>query len=53
MPARMLKYRWYAKLYGWTPSEVDELWEDEDRWIPVIEEAWAEVARLEAQEAGG
>ena len=49
----MLKYRWYAKLYGWTPSEVDELWEDEDRWIPVIEEAWAEVARLEAQEAGG
>ena len=46
----MLKYRWFAKAYGWTPSQVDDLWEDEDEWIPAIETAWAEVARLEAEQ---
>jgi hypothetical protein len=44
----MLKYRWYARTYGWTPAQVDDLWEDEDHWIPLVEEAWAEVDRLTA-----
>jgi len=53
MPGRMLKYRWYAKAYGWTPGQVDDLWEDEDEWIPIIEAAWAEVDRLDAAEQQG
>ena len=50
-PPQMLKYRWWLKAYGLPPREVDELWEDEDFWIPVVEEAWAEVERLKAAEA--
>jgi hypothetical protein len=47
----MLKYRWYAKAYGWTPSVVDDLWEDEDLWLPIVEEAWRRVEEMRAKEA--
>jgi hypothetical protein len=50
MPAEILRYRWFAKTYGWTPAQVDDLWEDEDYWLPIAEEACGEVARLHAAE---
>lgn len=47
----MLKYQWYADAYNWPPSVVDELWEDEDYWLPIVHEARSEVAQMKSAEA--
>lgn len=41
MPPQMLTWRWYAKVYGFTPEQVEELPLDVLVWFPVIEEAEA------------
>ena len=51
MPPVMLKYRWWLRAYGLPPREVDELWADEDHWIPIVEEAWNRVEEMRAKEA--
>jgi hypothetical protein len=39
MPHQMLLERWYAKNYGFTPTEVGELSLEQLTWFPLIEEA--------------
>jgi hypothetical protein len=51
MPPAMLKYRWWLKAYNMHPRDVDDLWDDEDYWIPVVEEAFGKVAEMEARAA--
>lgn len=48
----MMTKRWFAKVYKWTPQQVEELTVDELTWLPIIEDA-ANIAqdRLQAQEA--
>ena len=48
---RILKYRWWLKAYGLPPREVDELWDDEDFWIPLVEEAFGKIEEMKAAEA--
>ena len=47
----MLKYRWWLKAYNMHPRDVDELWEEEDEWIPIVELAWQRVEEMQAKEA--
>lgn len=49
----MLKHRWFAKAYGWHPDVVDNLWEDDDYWLPIIEDAWARVEALQRDNGSG
>jgi hypothetical protein len=46
MPPEIIRYRWFASAYGWTPAQVDDLWEDEDFWLPLAEEAFGRVAEM-------
>lgn len=39
MRARVLLYRWYAKVYHFPPDVVDRLPLDVLSWFPLIEEA--------------
>jgi hypothetical protein len=47
----MLSYRFFAKTYGWTPQQVDELSEDCYEWIPKVEQAHARVTEMKQREA--
>ena len=48
----MLIYRWFAKMYGYTPEQVREaITEDELEWFPKIEQAEAEAAESKRAEA--
>lgn len=40
----VLWYRWFAKQYGWTPDQVDELPVEFYDWAPVIETADSEAS---------
>jgi hypothetical protein len=51
MPAMLLTYRWYAKTYGWTPDQVDELPADVVIWFPAIEQAVDHVVEKRQQQA--
>jgi len=51
MPPRMLSYRWFAKVYGWTPDQVDELPMDAWEWMPRIEAAEARAQELAQAQA--
>jgi hypothetical protein len=46
MPPRILLTRWFAKMYNWTPAQVDELPVECYDWLPAIE-----TAQYEAQAA--
>jgi hypothetical protein len=50
---RMLHYRWFAKIYGWTPEQVDGLPPEAIDWLPAIENAMDEATAMEqrAEEA--
>ena len=54
MSLRMLTYDKFSDERGWDPRVVDELYDDELYWLPVIKAAKAEaarqVARLEAKD---
>lgn len=43
MPTRALTYRWFAKVYGWTPGQVEELDLELQDWLPTIEDAASEA----------
>lgn len=45
MPARMLTYDKFADERGWDPRIVDELYDDELYWLPVIAAAKADASR--------
>jgi len=48
----MLTYRWFAKMYGWTPEQVREaISEDELEWFPKIEQAEAQAAEIKQKQA--
>ena len=47
----MLAYRFFAKTYGWTPGQVDELPESAYEWLPKVEQAHARVAEMRQREA--
>ena len=51
MPARMLSYRFFAKTYGWTPRQVDELPELAYEWLPKVEQAHGRVTQMKQEEA--
>lgn len=51
MPPEMLTYRWWAKLYKFTPDEVDDLPPQALKWFPVIEDAADHAAELERKRA--
>jgi hypothetical protein len=57
MPLRMLTYDRFSDERGWDPRVVDELYDDELFWLPVIaaakREAAAQVARVEAAQQQG
>lgn len=54
MPPIMLTWRWYAKVYGWEPWQVDRLPLEVLTWFPLIEEAEARATEiLQRQEHGG
>jgi hypothetical protein len=46
MPVQMLTYRWWAKMYGWTPEQVAELPLEICEWFPAIEEAEHEAGQM-------
>lgn len=48
MPPRLLLYRWYARMYHFSPEVVDRLPLEALTWFPLIEEA--EVAAQEIQQ---
>jgi hypothetical protein len=39
----MMVYHQFMKIAQWTPRQVDELYEDEEYWLPVIEAASTEA----------
>lgn len=45
MPPDIFLKRWFAKTYGWTPQQVDDLSLDELSWLPLIEQAHDEAIR--------
>jgi hypothetical protein len=45
MPPDILLKRWFAKTYGWTPRQVDDLSLDELSWLPLVEQAHDEAVR--------
>jgi hypothetical protein len=46
MPPFMLAYRFFAREYGWTPDQVDEVDAEHIDWLMLIEEAAAEAQRI-------
>jgi len=51
MPPRMLTYRWFARVYGWTPHQVrEELTLDEFEWLPKIERGEAGAAEVKERQ---
>lgn len=51
MPPQMLLYRYFAKMYQWTPQQVDDLPLEALEWLPVIETAAMAAAEFEQQRA--
>lgn len=52
MPPRMLTYRWFAKMYGFTEEDVNERMSLEAlEWFPVIEEAEQRAAEIKEKQA--
>lgn len=47
----MLLYRYFAKMYQWTPQQVDDLPLEALEWLPVIETAAMAAAEFEQQRA--
>jgi len=47
----MLSYRFFAKTYGWTPDQVDNLTEEAYEWLPKVEQAHARVTEMKQKEA--
>ena len=47
----MLSYRFFAKTYGWTPQQVDDLSEACYEWLPKVEQAHARVTDMKQREA--
>jgi hypothetical protein len=45
MPLRMMTYDKFSDERGWDPRVVDELYDDELFWLPVIKAAKTEAAR--------
>jgi hypothetical protein len=45
MPLRMMTYDKFSDERGWDPRVVDELYDDELFWLPVIKTAKTEAAR--------
>ena len=45
MPLRMLVYDRFADERGWNPRVVDELYDDELYWLPVIKAAKQDAAQ--------
>jgi|1185.fasta_scaffold83427_3 hypothetical protein len=47
----MLTWRWFAKVYGWTPDQVEELPLEARDWLPLIEEAAHEASDFLSRQA--
>jgi hypothetical protein len=50
MPKWVLTERWFCKVYGLKPWEVDELPIEDVIWWPVIEKAEADAERWKAKQ---
>jgi len=50
MPERVLLWRWYAKVYGWTPDQVDALPIEALEWLPTVEEAAHEAHEFRSKQ---
>jgi hypothetical protein len=48
-PPEMMTYHKFAKAYGWPPEVVRSLRRDELFWLPVIDDAVADVAEALAE----
>lgn len=46
----MLIERWFARQYGWTPSQVRALPLETLHWFPIIEQAEARASQLHADQ---
>jgi hypothetical protein len=52
MPPRLLAYRFFAKVYGWTPRQVDnEMTLEEYEWLPRIERGEAGAQEMKDRAA--
>jgi hypothetical protein len=51
LPTILLTWRWYAKVYGWTPEQVENLPLEALDWLPVIEEAAHEASEFLSRRA--
>jgi hypothetical protein len=51
MPQQVLMHRYFAKTYGWTPQQVEELPLADLNWLPIIEEAEQRVIERYNREA--
>jgi hypothetical protein len=40
----MMYYESFAELWGWTPSQVDELTDEQLEWLPIIRAAKHDAA---------
>lgn len=47
---QVLVWRWFAKMYGFTPDQVDQLPLDALTWFPIVEEAAEEAQKRITQQ---
>ena len=50
MPAEILTKRWFAKVYGWSPEQLEQADLDILTWFPLIEEAEAHAIEVEQKQ---
>ena len=47
LPAELLTKRWFAKVYHWSPEQLEQADLDILTWFPLIEEAEAHAIEVE------
>ena len=47
MPPELLTKRWFAKVYGWSPQQLEQADLDILTWFPLIEEAEQHAIEVE------
>jgi phage gpG-like protein len=50
MPAEILTKRWFAKVYGWSPEQLEQADLDILTWFPLIEEAEQHAQEVEQKQ---
>ncbi len=50
MPLHVLTWRWFAKVYGWDPTQVERAPLEVQTWFPLIEEAESRATEILTQQ---